>query len=70
MSKDTREKTRVKQLVLQELTEIAALWWDTPLSQHLVTILRPYSAAYEWNDELLLKKVEKYRDELETDQDE
>jgi hypothetical protein len=61
--------TRTKQLVLKELLEIIELWPDTPISQHVVTILRPYSSSYEWSDELLLKKIEKYRYELETDSD-
>jgi hypothetical protein len=62
-------KMRTKQLVLRELLEIIELWPNIPISQHMVCIMRPYSPSYKWSDELLLKKIEKYRYELETDKD-
>lgn len=61
---------RIKQLIFTELLEIAELWSDIPLAQHLYTIMRPHKDAYGWSDELLLKKIEKYREELEVDEDE
>lgn len=60
-----KERARIKQLILQELLEVTELWMDTPISQHLCTIMRPYKDAYFWSDEMLLKKIEKYRAELE-----
>lgn len=64
---NTRERARIKQLVLKELLEVAELWMDIPMAQHLCTIMRPYKDAYYWSDEMLLKKIEKYRAELEDD---
>lgn len=66
---DKKRNTRIKQLIFKELLEIVELWPDKTMTQHLCTIMRPYSEAYHWNDEMLLKKVEKYRYELETDED-
>lgn len=65
-----KEKMRIKQLILQELLEINELWMDTSISQHMCTIMRPYKDAYFWTDEMLLKKIEKYRAELEDNNDE
>ena len=62
-----KEKARIKQLILQELLEITELWFDKPMAQHIVTMLRPYTGAYHWTDEQLLKKIELYRAELEED---
>lgn len=70
MSKDLRERTRTKQLILQELVEVAELWPTINMAQHICTILRPITGAYFWTDEELLKKIETYRDELENDDDE
>lgn len=58
---------RIKQLILKELLEIIELWPEDRIAQHLCTIMRPYKDAYYWNDEMLLKKIEKYRDEIEND---
>lgn len=65
MSTNTKEKVRIKQLILQELLEINELWIDTPVSKHLFTIMRPHKDSYFWTDEMLLKKIEKYRAEIE-----
>lgn len=54
-----------KQLILKELLEVIELWDNIPVSQHLTCIMRPYKDVYEWSDEQLLKKIERYRDELE-----
>ena len=67
MSKD--KGTRTKQLVLQELLEIVVLLPDQNISSIICGIMRPYSEAFAWDDELLLKKIEKYRAEVE-DKDE
>ena len=63
-----KERVRIKQMVLQELLEINELWVDIDMAQHLCTIMRPYKDAYFWTDEMLLKKIEKYRAELEDNQ--
>lgn len=69
MSKEASGHIRIKQLIIMELVEIAELWPDTNMAQHLCTIMRPITGAYHWSDEELLKKVETYRDELENDTD-
>lgn len=58
---------KTKQLVLRELLEIIELWPEISIAQHLCTAMRPYKDAYHWTDEMLLKKIDKYRDELETE---
>lgn len=69
MSKEIRERARYKQLILQELVEVAELWPHVNMAQHICTIMRPSTGAYFWSDEELLKKIERYRDELENDDD-
>lgn len=59
-----------KQLILRELLEVIELWDKIPVARHLACILRPYNGVYDWTDEQLLKKIEKYRNELETEQEE
>lgn len=59
-----------KQLILRELLEIIEIWDRISVSQHFACILRPYSGVYDWTDEQLLKKIEKYRAELEKEQEE
>lgn len=56
---------KYKQLILKELLEVIELWDKIPVSQHFATILRPYKDVYFWNDEQLLKKIERYRADLE-----
>ncbi len=56
-------------MILRELLEIIELWPDTTIANHLCVAMRPYSEAYNWTDEELLKKIERYRSELETDED-
>lgn len=63
-----REKMRIKQLVLQELLEIIELWPDVDVTHHLCSIMRPHKDVYHWTDEMLLKKIEKYRAEIEETQ--
>ncbi len=56
---------KTKQLILKELLEIISLWSNIPVAQHLVTIMRPQTGNYKWDDDKLLKAIEKYRDEME-----
>ena len=67
--KTSVHKMKTKQLILQELLEIIGLFPEVSIAKHLCTIMRPYKDAYNWNDELLLKKIERYRNEIETDDD-
>jgi len=60
---------RKKQLILKELLELIELFPDQPIAQHLRCILRPNNDFYTWTDEVLLKKIETYRNELENDSD-
>lgn len=61
---------KTKQLILKELLEIIELWPSIPVAQHLRLILRPNKDIYNWTDEELLKKTEKYRYELDEDANE
>lgn len=70
MNKEIRERTRIKQLIFHELVEVAELWPHINMAQHICTILRPLTGAYHWTDEEFLKKIEKYRNELENSYDE
>jgi hypothetical protein len=60
---------RSKQLILKELLEIIEIWPEKDVANHICTIMRPYKDAYHWTDDMLLKKIEKYRNELETELD-
>jgi hypothetical protein len=64
-----KDRVRIKQLILTEIAELVELWPDINVVQHLCTIMRPYTEAYLWSNEMLLKKIEKYRDELENPDD-
>jgi hypothetical protein len=59
--------TQIKQQIFHHLVEIVELFPQYTISQHLVHVMRPQTGNYNWTDEELLKKFEKYRDELETD---
>lgn len=55
---------------MRELLEVIELWPHMNVAQHIYTAMRPHSDSYHWTDEMLLKKIEKYKDELEKMEDE
>lgn len=68
--KNRSDDIRMKQLILKELLEIFELWSNIPVAQHMMCIQRPYKDSYHWKDEMYLKKIERYRNELEIDREE
>lgn len=60
--------------IFRLLADAISLYPRYTISQHLVVIMRARSEGirkpYDWSDEELLKKIEKYLEELETDQGE
>jgi hypothetical protein len=62
-----KQKIQIKQQIFHHFAEIVELFPRYTIAQHLVHVLRPQTGLYQWNDEELLKKFEKYRDELEND---
>lgn len=62
-----KSKNQIKQQIFHHLVEIVELFPQYTTAQHLIHVLRPYTGCYQWSEEELLKKFEKYRDELEGD---
>lgn len=62
-----RQKIQTKQQIFHHFVEIVELFPQYSTAQHMVHVLRPYSDCYKWTEEELLKKFEKYRDELENE---
>lgn len=58
-------RTKIKQLVFQELLEIIELFPNINIATHLYTILRPHKESFNWTDEQLVKRIEMYRSDLE-----
>jgi hypothetical protein len=71
-SKNEKRKMQIKQQFFHLLMEIAELYPDYTISQHLSGILRRKSSEskefYFWSNEELLKRVEKYKEELDTEE--
>jgi hypothetical protein len=62
-----KQQNQVKQQIFHHLVEIVELFPQYTTVQHLVHIMRPQTGCYSWSEEQLLKKFEKYRDELENE---
>lgn len=60
-------KAQTKQQIFHHFIEIVELFPQYSIAQHIVHVMRPQTGSYTWSDEDLLKKFEKYRDELESD---
>jgi hypothetical protein len=58
---------QIKQQIFHHFVEIVELFPQYSTVQHMIHVLRPQSGCYNWSEEELLKKFEKYRDELEND---
>jgi hypothetical protein len=62
-----KQKIQTKQQIFHNFVEIVELFPQYTISQHILHVMRPQTGSYQWSDEELLKKFEKYRDELEND---
>lgn len=71
IGKEDRKHMQVMQQIFHNLLEVAELYPTVPLTQHLAAIFRRKSTEgpnfFYWSNEDLLKKIEKYRDEVETE---
>ena len=66
----TKNQIQVEQQVLFNLAKIIEAFPQYSIAQHLSHFLRKKKETkdvYFWSDELILKKVEEYYDELKTD---
>ena len=62
-----KSQNQIKQQIFHHFVEIVELFPQYTIAQHIVHIMRPQTGCYSWNEEELLKKFEKYRDELENE---
>ena len=58
---------QTKSQIFHNFAEIVELFPQYTIIQHMVHVMRPQTGCYQWSDAELLKKFEKYRDELEKD---
>jgi hypothetical protein len=63
----SNKQIQIKSQIIHNFVEVIELFPQYTLAQHMVHILRPQTGCYQWSDAELLKKVEKYRDELENE---
>lgn len=66
----TKAQIQVEQQILYNLANIIEAFPQYSIAQHLSHFLRKKNETkdvYFWSDELILKKVEEYYDELKTD---
>jgi hypothetical protein len=62
-----KQDSQTKHQIFHHFVEIVELFPQYSITQHMVHVMRPQTGSYQWKDEELLKKFEKYRDELEND---
>lgn len=67
MSNNQKEKNQIKQQIFHHLVELVELFPQYTIVQHIVHTMRPQTGCYTWSDADFLKKLEKYRDELENE---
>jgi hypothetical protein len=68
MNVKTKQETQVEQQIFYNLVQIVESFPQYTLAQHVHHFTRKKSddqESYFWSDEKLLKKVEKYYDELQ-----
>lgn len=63
----SKKDIQIKQQIFHHFVEIVELFPQYSIAQHIVHVMRPHTGCYQWNDDELLKKFEKYRDELENE---
>jgi hypothetical protein len=61
---NNKQKIQTKQQIFHRFVEIVELFPQYTIAQHMVHVMRPHTGCYQWSDEELLKKFEKYSDEL------
>jgi hypothetical protein len=64
---NNKKGMQIKQQIFHHFAEIVELYPQYSVTQHMIHVMRPQTGSYQWNDEELLKKFEKYRDELENE---
>lgn len=62
-----KQRIQTKQQIFHNFVEIVELYPQYSIVQHMVHVMRPQTGSYQWSDEELLRKFEKYRDELENE---
>lgn len=62
-----KQEAQIKQQIFHNFVEIVELFPRYTIAQHIVHVMRPQTGCYQWTEEELLKKFEKYRDELESE---
>jgi hypothetical protein len=70
MKTKTKEQTQIETQIFYNLVQIVESFPQYTLSQHIFHFLRKKADPqdpYIWSDEKLLKKIEKYYDELNTE---
>lgn len=63
----SNKQIQTKSQIFHNFAEIVELFPQYSIAQHMVHILRPVTGCYQWSDTELLRKFEKYRDELENE---
>ena len=70
MNLKSKQQVQIEQQVLYYLSQIVELFPQYTLAQHFTHFMRrkgELKDTYFWPDELILKKVEEYYDELKND---
>lgn len=71
LGKPDKTRMQINQQIFHNLLEIAELYPQYTLSQHLATILRrkdpKVKEFFHWKDDELLKRIEQHKSELEGD---
>ena len=71
INKPNERRMQSIQMAFHNLLEVVELYPHLSISNHLAGILRRRSetgpAVYDWTDEELASRIEKYKDELEND---
>lgn len=62
-----KKTQQIKQQIFHHFIDIVELFPQYTIAQHMVHVMRPQSASYHMTDDMLLRKFEKYRDELENE---
>lgn len=69
--KPDKKKMQTTQQIFHILLELTELYPDKTICQHLTTIMRRKNPgikeAYFWSNDTLLKRIESYKQELESD---
>lgn len=71
-NKTEKKKMQVNQQIFHLLIEVAELYPNYTIAEHISGISRRKSSEgkefYFWSNEELLKKIEKYKEELDSEQ--